>query len=66
MDSNILSIISLVVSVFGSILAVINHKRIRSNCCGKELTTSLDIESTTPPNIKIPIENKDNRTEIKD
>jgi hypothetical protein len=27
----------------------INHHRIRSNCCGKELVASIDIEKTTPP-----------------
>ena len=58
MDSNsILSIVAIVVSIMGSILAVINHKRVRSNCCGRVLTTSLDIEDTTPPkdlSIKVP------------
>ena len=58
MDSNsILSIVAIVVSVLGSIVAVINHKRVRSNCCGRVITTSLDIEDTTPPKdlaIKVP------------
>jgi hypothetical protein len=50
MDSNnILSIIAIVVSVGGTILAVINHKRLRSNCFGKKLEVSFDVESTTPP-----------------
>jgi hypothetical protein len=48
-SSGIIAIVSLVLSVAGSALAIINHKRIRSNCCGKELTTSIDIEATTPP-----------------
>jgi hypothetical protein len=30
------------------VLGIINHKRIRSNCCGKEASVSLDIENTTP------------------
>lgn len=25
-----------------------NHKRIRSVCCGKSCTTSMDVENTTP------------------
>lgn len=25
-----------------------NHKRIRSNCCGRACVTSLDVEDTTP------------------
>lgn len=47
-NSTIIAIIGLVISVGGTILAVVNHKRIRSNCCGKELQVSLDVENTTP------------------
>lgn len=40
--------------LFGFILYkiynAVNHKRIRSNCCGKKLVASIDIENTTPPN----------------
>jgi len=50
-----LSIGSIVISVLGSIFAVINHKRIRSNCCGKEVVASLDIESTTPTDRSQPL-----------
>jgi hypothetical protein len=31
-------------------LIKLNHKRIRSKCCGKDCTTSLDVEDTTPTN----------------
>jgi hypothetical protein len=49
MDSNsIAAYTSLVISLGAVILAVINHKRIRSNCCGKEASVSLDIENTSP------------------
>jgi hypothetical protein len=51
MDSNTsaaLSIGALIVSIGGSIIAVINHKRIRSNCCGAKTEVSLDIENTIP------------------
>jgi hypothetical protein len=37
----------------------VNHHRVRSNCCGKELVVSVDVEQTTPPQqlkIKVPIE----------
>jgi pantoate kinase len=27
----------------------VNHHRVRSNCCGKELVVSVDVETTTPP-----------------
>jgi len=44
----ILSIVAIVSSVGTVVVGVINHKRIRSNCFGKKLEVSLDIESTTP------------------
>lgn len=47
--SGVIAIIGLVVSVGGAILTIINHKRIRSNCFGKKVEVSLDIEPTTPP-----------------
>lgn len=55
----ILAIISIIISGGATILGVINHKRIRSNCCGAKLETSIDIENTTPAydpplTIKIP------------
>ena len=31
----------------------VNHHRVRSNCCGKELVVSVDVEQTTPPQLKI-------------
>lgn len=50
MDSTgILSIVAIVTSVGGALLALVNHQRIRSNCCGKKLEVSLDVEKTTPP-----------------
>jgi len=47
-NTAILSIVAIVGSVSSLVLGVINHKRIRSNCFGKVLEVSLDIESTTP------------------
>lgn len=35
---------SLLTMVYGAI----NHRRIRSNCCGRTLEASLDISATTP------------------
>jgi hypothetical protein len=56
----ILAIIGVVVSVGGSILAVVNHTRCRSNCFGNKLEVSLDVEKTTPPGekleIKVPVD----------
>jgi hypothetical protein len=60
MDQNgILSIVAIAVSIGGTILAIFNHRRVRSHCCGKDIVASIDVESTTPPNddlkIKIPV-----------
>jgi len=49
MDSSIAAYASIVLSLAAVILGIINHKRIRSSCCGKEASVSLDIEATTPP-----------------
>jgi len=57
MDSNgILSIVAVIISVAGSVFTIINHKRIRSKCCGsKEIVlASLDIENTSPDKPKSP------------
>jgi len=48
MDSSIAAYISLAVSTGAVILGIINHKRIRSSCCGREASVSLDIEATSP------------------
>ena len=29
----------------------VNHHRVRSNCCGKEVVVSVDVEETTPPTV---------------
>jgi len=29
----------------------VNHHRIRSTCCGKEVVVSVDVEETTPPTV---------------
>ena len=44
--------IALLISIGAMIIGAINHKRIRSNCCGREGTVSLDISPTTPPDNK--------------
>ena len=43
--------------VLYKIYMVVNHKRIRSSCCGQKLEASIDIENTTPPEIVVPSEN---------
>ena len=48
-SSGILGLVAIIISVGGSILAVINHTRVRSTCCGRIAEASLDISQTTPP-----------------
>ena len=43
---------SMIVMGIGSIVALINHRRIRSTCCTREVSVSLDIDATTPPDKK--------------
>lgn len=41
---------AIAISVASAVYGALNHKRIRSNCCGKVAEASIDIENTTPPN----------------
>lgn len=59
-----LAIIGVVVSVGGSILAIINHTRVRSVCCGNKLEVSLDVEKTTPPGEKLEIKVPAEKSEV--
>ena len=40
--------ITIALGIGYKIFQVINHKRLRSNCCGKDLVVSVDVESTSP------------------
>lgn len=44
----ILSIGSAILSVGSVTLGIINHKRIRSTCCGRRGEVSFDIDNTSP------------------
>jgi len=45
-----------VLGILYRVYLAVNHHRVRSNCCGKEIVASIDIEKTTPPpDIKIRI-----------
>jgi hypothetical protein len=41
--------VALAIAVGSAVIGVVNHKRIRSNCCGRKSEVSVDIENTTPP-----------------
>lgn len=51
-DTEVFSIIALALSIASAIITAINHKRIRSNCCGRIAVLGIDIETTTPPTDK--------------
>jgi hypothetical protein len=48
MDDKIISYTAIALSVATAVIGVINHKRIRSNCCGKRGELSIDISPTHP------------------
>jgi hypothetical protein len=43
----IVSSVSGALALLATVIGVINHKRIRSNCCGRKAEVSLDIENTS-------------------
>jgi hypothetical protein len=49
-QSSIMATIAIIVSVGGTVIAAVNHRRVRSSCCGRKLEASIDIENTTPQN----------------
>jgi hypothetical protein len=55
-QNSIMAVVALVVSVGGTLIGIINHKRVKSTCCGKTLEASIDINQTTPPPISAPKE----------
>ena len=55
---SIAGLVSLVIVVTEKVIQLVNHKRIRSNCCGKTGQASFDVENTTPPSEKPFIEEK--------
>lgn len=38
--------LTIVLTVGGVIFAMVNHKRLRSNCCGRRVEISFDVENT--------------------
>jgi hypothetical protein len=45
----VIAYVGFAMSVATIVVGAINHKRIKSTCCKKEISASLDIENTTPP-----------------
>ena len=51
MDSNatgIAGLLGLALSITGIFISAVNHKYIRSKCCGRHIEASIDIGSTSP------------------
>ena len=49
MDFNIAAgYVSLAIVILREIVVFVNHKRCRSRCCNYQMTTSLDVDNTTP------------------
>lgn len=46
--TNVLTYVAFAVGVLSSVLAAVNHRILRSKCCGKALEVSIDIDQTTP------------------
>jgi len=40
------------VVILKQVYNTLNHKRLRSNCCGRRLEASMDIEDTTPRDVE--------------
>ena len=50
-----LGYVSMIVMGIGSIVALVNHRTLRSRCCGHEASVSLDISATTPPKPEVKV-----------
>jgi hypothetical protein len=50
--SEVTSWCAIALSIATAVFGIINHKRIRSHCCGADVIASVDIETTTPPGPK--------------
>lgn len=46
--SQVGGILGIVLTVVGMVYGAINHKRLRSTCCGRRVDISVDIDSTSP------------------
>jgi len=43
----------LVLSFIGILYSAINHKQIRSKCCGRVMEVSIDIDTTVPQRVEV-------------
>jgi hypothetical protein len=45
--------IVLIAGILYKIYTVVNHKHLRSRCCGKEFDAAIDIDDSTPKNPEV-------------
>lgn len=50
--SQIGGVLGIIITVVGVVYGAINHKRLRSTCCGRKIDISVDIESTSPQAVR--------------
>jgi hypothetical protein len=49
--TNIIAYVAFISGLGSGVYTALNHRRIRSSCCGRKMEASLDIEQTTPPRV---------------
>jgi hypothetical protein len=37
-----------IIAILGLVYTALNHKKVRSKCCGREVSASIDIEPSSP------------------
>ena len=47
-ESSIIGYSGLILSILGIIYSAVNHKHIKSKCCGRVYDFSIDVENTNP------------------
>jgi hypothetical protein len=47
-SNQVLAYVAIVISVGSILMGIINHRRIRSRCCGHKADLSFDVDSTAP------------------
>lgn len=63
--SNVGGYLGIIVTVGGIVFAAVNHKRLRSNCCGRKIDVSIDVEATNPsPTVDKGIQSPKDKTMI--
>lgn len=58
-NTTIISTVSIVISIIGTIILAVNHKRCRSRCGERTIVASFEVDTITPPSkiISPPIKN---------